>query len=51
MRRPRGLYVAFPNAQTVTLAGGAWIATWNASSGFDPEEARAIAVDRGGTVL
>lgn len=40
--------IALPNAQTLRLVDGAWVATVGRSSGFDPGEVRAVAVDRGG---
>lgn len=47
---PYGI-LALPNAQTLRLTGGAWIATPGRSSGFEIGELRAVAVDRGGAVL
>lgn len=47
---PFGL-LALPNAQTLILKEGAWVATAGRSSGLDPEDVRAVAVDRGGAVV
>jgi hypothetical protein len=43
--------IALPNTQTLTLTAGAWVATVGRSSGFDPEDVRAVAIDRGGAVI
>ena len=53
VRTPGSIFhaIALPNSQTLRLKAGAWIAVPSTSSGFGIDETRAVAVDRGGTLL
>lgn len=43
--------VALPNAKTIGLFGAGWVATFGREAGFDRDEVRAVAVDRGGVAI